>query len=203
MGQYYMAVVIDPDKGKPLIGDSRGCLKLTEHSWIGNDFVEGVFQHLYETPCRVAWLGDYSDSAVRDMDYVDFGDGYITDHDQFMVYYKGVFENSANNNNLLAPTVTPTDNHKGQYLVNLTKNEFLDVEKYITRSTIHPKWDTSGEPWCLHPLPLLTAVGNGQGGGDYYGQNMKDVGIWAFDKLVVTEKKPDNAKEVFYTFVED
>ena len=35
----------------------------------------------------------------------------------------------------------------------------------------------------IHPLPLLTAIGNGKGGGDYRGTCLDLVGHWACDKI--------------------
>lgn len=39
--------------------------------------------------------------------------------------------------------------------------------------------------WTVHPLPLLTAEGNGRGGGDYHEQNpdIELVGTWARDSI--------------------
>ena len=37
----------------------------------------------------------------------------------------------------------------------------------------------------FHPLPLLTANGNGRGGGDYLGSDMDLVGSWAGDRIAV------------------
>jgi hypothetical protein len=48
----------------------------------------------------------------------------------------------------------------------------------------------------MHPLPLLTAEGNGRGGGDYYGPNMDIVGTWARDVISMEEEAPD------YTLIE-
>lgn len=66
----------------------------------------------------------------------------------------------------------------GKYLINLTKKQFLDCSKFAAMSS-------SDDDWMLHPLPLLTAQGNGRGGGDYYGINSDKVGIWAGDLLTV------------------
>uniref|UniRef100_A0A6C0CSN7 Uncharacterized protein n=1 Tax=viral metagenome TaxID=1070528 RepID=A0A6C0CSN7_9ZZZZ len=48
----------------------------------------------------------------------------------------------------------------------------------------------------LHPLPLLTAEGNGRGGGDYDGPNMDMVGTWARDVISMENEAPD------YTLIE-
>ena len=48
----------------------------------------------------------------------------------------------------------------------------------------------------FHPLPLLTAEGNGRGGGDYRGPNMDMVGTWARDVISMENDAPD------YTLIE-
>lgn len=53
----------------------------------------------------------------------------------------------------------------------------------------------------LHPLPLLTAIGNGQGGGDYYGINQSVVGKWFWDELSISTSAPEEYegfKIIFY-----
>ena len=48
----------------------------------------------------------------------------------------------------------------------------------------------------LHPLPLLTAEGNGRGCGDYDGPNVDMVGTWARDVISMENEAPD------YTLIE-
>ena len=62
MGQYYQPIIIFPD-GSSVTFDSHqyGCgIKLMEHSWIGNEFVNAVYSKILSNPRRVAWIGDYS-----------------------------------------------------------------------------------------------------------------------------------------------
>jgi len=66
-----------------------------------------------------------------------------------------------------------------RFLINEDKKEYLDLERVV-----------SLDAWTIHPLPLLTADGNGQGGGDYYGTDMDFVGSWAYDTISVSEKYP-------------
>jgi len=47
----------------------------------------------------------------------------------------------------------------------------------------------------FHPLSLLTAEGNGRGGGDYHGSNTM-VGTWARDVISMENEAPD------YTLIE-
>ena len=57
--------------------------------------------------------------------------------------------------------------------------------------------------WTIHPLPLLIAHGNGQGGGDYYGSDMDKVGIWAFDHVYTSDEVPEGYEELVVDFKED
>lgn len=55
-----------------------------------------------------------------------------------------------------------------RYITNHTKREYIDKETLKNR---------------IHPLPLLTAEGNGAGGGDYRGHNEALCGSWARDVI--------------------
>ena len=58
--------------------------------------------------------------------------------------------------------------------------------------------------WIIHPLPLLTCIGNGGSGGDYFSDiGQDDVGTWAFDEIYVTRNKPTDMTENHYNFKED
>lgn len=61
-----------------------------------------------------------------------------------------------------------------KYYVNSTKAEYVKIPSRIPDTLV------------IHPLPLLTAWGNGRGGGDYRGSCMDLVGRWAFDRIYVT-----------------
>ena len=75
------------------------------------------------------------------------------------------------------------------YVVNHSKKVFFD------KTHKAPKY-------ALHPLPILTAEGNGRGGGDYMGSSMELVGTWARDILSVEDQIPDGYTRVTPTFVE-
>ncbi|MCQ2739759.1 MAG: hypothetical protein MJ237_05985 [bacterium] len=85
------------------------------------------------------------------------------------------------------------DENKFIYLINETKKVFIDLSKI--------KKNKYGER--IHPLPLLTAIGNGLGGGDYYGTCMEAIGTWAKDTIQVNYTKPNSQySEVEYDFEE-
>lgn len=108
-------------------------------------------------------------------------------------YSKERFLIKYNRNNEVELTIDEL-NLEGLYLVNHSKKVFLDCNDYYNRC--------SNDGWCLHPLSLLTAVGNGEGGGDYFGENSEDVGAWVWDIISVENEPPKDFNEVKYTFIE-
>lgn len=89
------------------------------------------------------------------------------------------------------------------YLINVSKHEYIDISHYLSDC------GKDGEKIydIIHPLPILTAVGNGQGGGDYEGICMEYVGVWAGDIIIPTNDKDKiikgkNYKEITPRFIE-
>lgn len=164
-------------------------LKLMEHSWLENDFVNGVIEAIWDNPSKVAWVGDYAD------DPSDFNERYTEK------VYKAVWCTENDNESPFdeVPTV-----HMNGYIVNLDKGLYIDLDKYAQVAGFTPSWDS--RTWTINPLPILTSIGNGRGGGDYHGTNMDMVGTWAMDTITFTEEHPSAFKEVDYAklaFVED
>jgi len=82
---------------------------------------------------------------------------------------------------------------EGRYIVNHTKKEYVDKQR-VARSV---------DGWRIHPLPLLTCEGNGEGGGDFYGESGKEyVGIWARDVISIEGNKPEGYTQIKPNFVE-
>jgi hypothetical protein len=73
-----------------------------------------------------------------------------------------------------------------RYIINHTKKQYVDKQKQKV----------------YHPLPLLTAEGNGKGGGDFRGKGEDLIGIWARDILSVEKEIPDNFTELICEFKE-
>jgi hypothetical protein len=74
---------------------------------------------------------------------------------------------------------------KYNFIINHTKKEYI-----IKKNNI------------IHPLPLLTAEGNGLGGGDYYGKNVNLIGSWARDVISINNLVPEDYKEIVCNFDE-
>ena len=164
MGQYYRPLLIfkDGTKRSALSHRFNNGLKLMEHSWIGNRFVNAVMYEMVDKPVRLAWVGDYSDAAVSDG--CNLGGGYITSASEFLKMFTYLWGEHSSPDDLPgdSPTFTLDCKHTDCYIVNLTKRCYIDMEQYFK---------SNGEKeWCIHPLPLLTALGNGMGGGDYSGE---------------------------------
>jgi len=54
----------------------------------------------------------------------------------------------------------------------------------------------------FHPLSLLTAEGNGRGGGDYHGPNIEMVGTWARDVISMEDQASIVAATPDYTLID-
>ena len=199
MGQYYTALAIDGEnkvkKLKPYEFDSFN--KLWEHAWIGNKFVNAVYSLLHDRPCKIAWIGDYSDNP-----YDPNADAYAKalTHEEFMRMYKiawGKAEPLKSSNFTRKQLKLVNRATKRGYLVNHDLKCYLDMAAYIRRST-----KANGQ--CFNPLPLLTACGNSRGNGDYEGQSCyEDVGTWAFHRLEYTDRIPEGYSEKEYRFIEE
>ena len=159
-------------------------LKLMEHSWMENDFVNGVLECIDGNPCVIAWVGDYANEAEDFVGaYTPSVYGAVWGNDSLP---EGPFDSM--------PTV-----HREGFIVNRSKGLYIDLAEHIKRNSFSPRWD-EGRVWCIHPLPLLTAIGNGRGGGDYWGSNPCSgmVGAWAMHCIEFTEERPTDCAEVDY-----
>jgi hypothetical protein len=158
MGQYYNAVLKDKGGNFHSYYSNNG-LKLMEHSWFENDFVNAVCKKIFNNPCQVAWVGDYA----SENDFEEFQIPFIENRTQFE---HGL--NAKDNFNCL-----------GLLLVNESDKTYINMSEYYKRSCRNNDEDD----WVIHPLPLLTAMGNGLGGGDYRGINQELIGIWAGEEI--------------------
>lgn len=214
MGQYYMVTIlrngkakyynrdVKPDKkgyeqltdwSKEEV-DSKGhyytMAKLMEHSYVGNQFVEAICEEIIENgTAQIAWVGDYADYLIPE---------------QYAKY------NPWKRTGRAIKYTTPAAEHllQNKFIINETKKEFIDFNYYYANSSWDEEWnDCNGKhhkaTWCIHPVPLLTACGNGLGGGDYRGgSNMHTVGSWAFDEISIADAAPEGYKQICPIFQE-
>lgn len=180
MGQYYNVVIKNKNT---IIAYNREVdgkytmAKLTEHSWWYNPFVSSITKLLYKNPCQVAWIGDYSQTEyTEEINPILFEFAWGDEVEKHSIHQDEMYLD-------------------GKYLVNHTIEAYLDCDKYKARC--------NNNDWILHPLSLLTAVGNGLGGGDYYGINKDQIGGWAWHTISVEDDIPVGYEELEYIFKED
>lgn len=196
MGQYYSPMLGQPNcwRNFSLHYNKDGetiwnGVKLMEHSWVGNAAVEAICKIVYDSaePTRIAWVGDYSDD-------VDECNGL--EHDKIKTLW------SFCNLNEGAAVDAGDFTIAGKYLVNNSKHQFVDCDKYIERA----KTFDGGYQWTVHPLPLLTCIGNGMGGGDYNyptdDSTVDFVGAWAWDEISIEDNAPLGFTEIEPIFKE-
>lgn len=162
--------------------------KLMEHSYVDNQFVDAITEELIKNgSARIAWVGDYAKLP-----------------DEYKKY------NPWKRSGRMIKYTTPAAEHvlSGKYIVNLTKKQYINFDEYYEANHWKETWtDREGVKhdsiWCIHPLPILTACGNGLGGGDYRGSCMGIVGEWAFDEIKIVDRKPSSKyHQISPTFVE-
>lgn len=183
MGQYYSIIIKRPDgkinyNHRKIKGCDYQMAKLMEHSWMQNDTILAIVDQIYKEKCRLIWCGDYAEAdeiddasngeasynnLLADDEYKKFKDNEVSE--PFEKFDGEEFD------------------YSGKFLVNHTKKVYIAFDDYIKKST-------NKEGWCISPISLLTAIGNGRGGGDYDGKNVKKVGSWAWDEISIEDEKP-------------
>ena len=88
----------------------------------------------------------------------------------------------------------PRFGYKGKYLVNWSKGVYISFDLW--------KKHYEKDEWPLCPFAILTAIGNGRGGGDYEGIEMDRVGEWAWDEISIEKKPPVGFKLLNFCFKE-
>jgi len=143
---------------------------------VGNNFV-GAVMNLMLTgnpwhKSQVVWVGDYYGDEDGEIGYYDI----VSDSGNEISEIKSLSEQE----------------QKRCFLINHTKKLYVDY-------SMLPE-DEDG--WIVNPLPLLTALGNGRGGGDYYEDrpDYDKVGIWAKDVLSVGFEIPDGFERFTVNF---
>ena len=167
MGQYYKPVLIsEPGTIRNFLPHNyHEGAKLMEHSYIGNGFVADVLRHLAECPQRLYWIGDYAER--RDF----FNPTKPLSEKEMKEVLSSKYE--------VAPTEDSVQwTFNNAYIINHEKKEYLKLEVGIL------------DMFQVCPLCLLTAVGNGKGGGDYFRENKDYVGIWAGDLISLSYELP-------------
>lgn len=173
-----------------IVRDGKPCYayaKLTEHSRWLNEFVNAVCSDIYTDSeyCRVAWVGDYADFCTESLNGLNVK--------QINRLYRQAW-------NRKGSAVQSTDfTLCGKYLINKTKHEYIDCSAYYANSVMR-------DGKCMHPLPILTCIGNGLGSGDYNSPTKDSttglIGSWAWDEICITDKPVKGYAEIKAIFKE-
>jgi hypothetical protein len=198
MGQYYKPIILAEKEGEDekilswVYSHELGSgLKLMEHSWRKNPFVQAFETLIANNPQRVVWAGDYADDEPnRTIKWME------DSKDALGQPFEVEEESGANLYDLCEDDtkVSPKARRKEyRYIINRTQMTFVDKRKGMK--------DADG--WQIHPLPLLTCEGNGRGGGDFRGTSSL-IGIWARDVISVSDTKPQSTlyKELIFKVTE-
>jgi hypothetical protein len=181
MGQYYIIVFLN-DKDEVIHWISPCGAKLTEHGYIGNEYCD-VVEYLLSPlgPCyksRVVWAGDYADPEEHRI--TENKEGYEEKEQRNL--YDICMEDFTN---LQYSTPHRSETRLCNYIVNHTNKEYVDKRKTITL----------GGDSGLHPLAVLTADGNGRGGGDI-DSDSDTIGAWVRHVISVEREVPWSYREL-------
>lgn len=208
MGQYYTVFILDDNGGHIRHPSEVNCgYKLTEHGHITSPFVNVVLREILNTPKRIAWVGDYAlEKSSRTPQRIKDKIKEFKANDEYMECEPYPCELPINK----------IEECNGFFLLNHDKREYVDLEKYVQRNARVRLWrDRCADDidfcrmtvFCMSPLALLTACGNGTGGGDYDGSDLRAVGSWAFDRIELIKPKdyryaPEGYKLINPRFIE-
>lgn len=193
MGQYYAPVSLDKKQWIYSHTYQNG-LKIMEHSYVGNDFVGAVERLLipggdwYKT--RIIWAGDYADEEVS-------GEFYKLDESG----KPRTINSLAHQWDEVAPKpLTWAEREKYPYLLNHSKKQYVNMQNLDGKDNTLEAFDQE-DTYLIDPLPLLTAEGNGRGGGDFHGEDSR-IGTWARDTISLEEKVPEGYEQINGLFIE-
>lgn len=172
MGQYYNAVV--EIKGRKevyyhMVDKKYMMAKLLEHGYYNNPFVLAITSKFWRKKGKLAWVGDYAEP--EDFNWNEAFENAHSDDAKENLKYNGF-------------------RLEGKLFVNHTKKMIIDLDDY--------KELLKEQDMIISPIPLLTAVGNDKGGGDFHrgtGIGYELIGTWAWDEIEITDDD-----EQFYEF---
>lgn len=197
MGQYYRTIIVseENDSDKNIIYIDDDCkfrcswigLKLMEHSFLGNEWTDSIARVMYHTKIRMAEVGDYADEyPVYELAYNNKVNRTLLDINNISNGFE-IYKTYDENGNFIP------FNYKGKYLINWDKKIYINFDEYIPLSKV----DWAEDDTAVSPFNLLTALGNGRGGGDYHDTrpNFKYVGSWAWDIISIEDTPPADFTE--------
>ena len=218
MGQYYF-IVTGNEQGKRMkvynrtVNGEYTMAKLMEHSWWTHPCMACISEiiALSKKPMRLAWVGDYMEDDDFQGDFKVKRNipenvvlptkakvwGKKVKRHQFEHEYKEVEKTWMGETQKRKVLVNPFCLNN-RYLINHEQKLYVDCNDYYKQGKNLFKGDC-----VIHPLSLLTAVGNGRGLGDYEGMNEELVGSWAWNLISIDSKIPfEDYKKLDVVFVE-
>lgn len=196
IGQYYMPCLATEDSTRTEFTpefyayshDMGEGLKLMEHSWIDAALPRTIMSALEGMPRRVVWAGDYADPEP----------GTVTDENKYGLNLY-VLASGDDESVTSVTKLVPHAEAAPRYLINHDQMMYVDIDNCPG----HVYYWTQGREYTVHPLPLLTAEGNGRGGGDWRGgQGSEFIGTWARDVISTSDEKPADYLEFRPNFIE-
>ena len=222
MGQYWIGTIVKEDGShidvyKNYLLDKAGnkeyvLAKLLEHGYLGNPYVDSIAKKIYKNPGRVAWVGDYAEGLeFKDLPYEaqvnlkklglehfhkEIYQYCYSDADkEHMKLDAPIYGDKVTLHPGVAPDLIDTQN---KFLVNHDQKTYIWYNRYYAISL-----DEYG--YVINPIPILTAISNDLGGGDYHDcyVNYDLVGSWALDLLSIEDEPPEDYKEEIIWFKEN
>lgn len=201
MGQYYKLAIMTADgeirrNDRKYVGSDYIMAKLLEHGYLHNWLCHSVAKGLENGSIkRLAWVGDYAEEdEMKEITKGDVSYAMIWGDDSV-----GEDKDYGRAPEIIFPLVKRFS-YKGKYLLNHTKKVYMSFDEYTAAHNAH---ENAEKDWELSPFTILTAIGNGRGGGDYGGNCQEVVGTWAWDEIGIAKKIPDGYTKVLYPFHED
>jgi hypothetical protein len=172
MGQYYKPSNLNKEESLYSHDYGNG-LKLMEHSYVGNDFVNAVVMLLAEgwKNDPIVWAGDYADP---DEDILN------EDQEPMTIYARDFKE-----------IKVPTDDFSYKYILNHDREEFVNIQESGEEWQIHPL-----------PLLTCEGNGRGGGdymGDDPNGL----IGLWSRNHLEAVKENLTEYSELVFDLKED
>lgn len=147
-------------------------VKLCEHTHRNSEVVRLVTNLMYELnkqdwATQLVWLGDYSNPSFGEKTnlYHELKYTNVQFRKEDGVIVSAIVEG-------FDGVIDMTKDH--HYLVNHDRKEYINTAENVG---------------AYSQLALLTADGNGKGGGDYWGKNWRDVGLWRYHEISVMDKE--------------
>lgn len=190
MGAYYNAINTTNEVSlNPHDIDGGQGLKLMEHAYIGNGYVQFVMDALEGGNSHdgvpdwknkvVVWVCDYNDDHYKD-DYEN-----ATDHpimDKVQKRYDAVLTDAT------------------QIIVNHHLKEYVDMFAVIYKHREIGNITKAGS-WLIHPLPILVNSETERMGGGDWDEDTPMRNRWAGHRIEVVRKKPEGYKNISYDCV--